>query len=126
MFFRKKKPETLETELGLATVENGNLVLKSWRHRGLIIDISWPQDTPVPVALVHEIQDNFPGYWDKALDRLEIAQFPTHLKAVIPEWIDFETDQGDWVLNFCCPEWPDAIWGVIFKGGEAVADFHGD
>ena len=58
-------------------------------------------------------------------DRLGSSEFPDHLKAVLPEWIELDCTEGDFSLTFYCPDDEDYLLGVEFKDWKIIRDWEG-
>ena len=116
----------MTTPLGAATVRDGIVRASPWRYRGTLIEVQWKQERSAPVDQVSAIRAEFDRYVDLGLAELGVSEFPAELRTIVPECVDFLSDDADWTLAFRCPEWPDAWWTVDFKDGRIAGHNHGD
>lgn len=126
LFGRKKEPSTVTTPYGEAK-RIGDSVCVPWRrHRGVLINLQWDERAPPDPGLIRHIEGKLDFYVDAGLERIGAAEFPNSLTAVLPENIDLSVADGDFELSFYCPDWPDAIFVVVFKDDEIVRHYEGD
>jgi hypothetical protein len=123
--FGLSKEKKLETPLGSAVVRTGFVEVLSWRYRGVLIEVAWPENSPCPTDQFFDIRGDFDRLLQVALTFLGVDDFPPELRTIVPERIEFGT-ADDWSLTFHCPEWPDAWWTVTFKHGKPNRMHHGD
>jgi hypothetical protein len=123
--FGLSKEKKLETPLGPAIVRDSLVVVLSWRYRGVLIEVAWPDTLPCPVERFTAIRNDFDRLMQAALTFLGVDEFPPELRTVVPEQIEFGT-ADDWSLTFHCLEWPDAWWTVEFQDGKPQRMHHGD
>jgi hypothetical protein len=97
----------------------------SWRYRGVLEEVAWPETLPCPVDHFTSIRNDSDRLIQAALTFLGVDEFPPELRTVVPEQIEFRT-ADDWSLTFHCPEWPDAWWTVEFQGDTPQRMHHGD
>src|SRR5882757_774662 len=123
--FGLSKEKKLETPLGPAIVRDGFVEVLSWRYRGVLVEVAWPESSPCPVHRFSAIRGDFDRLIQAALTFLGVDEFPPELRTVVPEWIEFGT-ADDWTLTFHCLESPDAWWSVAFQEGKPYRMHHGD
>ena len=87
--------------------------------------LCWSADISPDEHLVSQIESRLDFIVDQGLERLGSNEFPDHLKAVLPEWIDLDSTDGDFSLTFYCPDDEDLLLGVEFKDWEIIRDWEG-
>jgi len=124
MLFRKHNPE-VDTPFGTGKVVSGTVYVSWVRHRGVKIGLCWAVDKTPDERLVGQIESRLDFIVDQGLARLGSSEFPDHLKAVLPEWIDLDCTDGDFSLTFYCPDDEDYLLGVEFKDWKIIRDWEG-
>src|SRR5213075_1281011 len=82
--FGLSKAKKLETPLGPAIVRDGFVEVLSWRYRGVLVEVAWPESSPCPVDQFSAIRGDFDRLMQAALTFLGVDEFPPELRTVVP------------------------------------------